>query len=112
MSLADLTRFGRWLSLVDPLGSGLCSCVFKLDLSDLKFSSSAAVAVLGRWSCGTLARRLPDCLLQQVVPDSGERGAMTAARLRLAPVLVFVARWSMNLDVIFIIFGVRCIAIN
>ena len=33
---------------------------------------------------------------------------MTAARLRLASVLVVVARWSTNLDVIFIIFSVRC----
>ena len=33
---------------------------------------------------------------------------MTAARLRLASVLVVVTRLSMNLDVIFIIFGVRC----
>ena len=61
-----------------------------------------------RWSYGALARRLSDHLLQQVVPDSGDGGAMTAARLRLASVLVVVARWSMNLDVIFIIFGVRC----
>ena len=34
---------------------------------------------------------------------------MTAARLRLASVLVVVARWSMDLDVIFIS-GVRCTA--
>ena len=33
---------------------------------------------------------------------------MTAARLRLASVLVVVARWSTNLDAIFIIFGIRC----
>ena len=44
------------------------------------------------------------------MPDSGEGGAMTAARLRLASVLVVVARWSMDLDVIFIISGVCCIA--
>ena len=88
----------------------LRSCVFGLDPFDLRYSSSAAVAVLVRWSYGALARRLPDCLLQQVVPDSGDGGAMTAARLRLASVLVVVARWSMNLDVIFIISGVRCTA--
>ena len=34
---------------------------------------------------------------------------MTAARLQLASVLVVVARWSMDLDVIFIS-GVRCTA--
>ena len=36
------------------------------------------------------------------MPDSGDRGAMTAARLRLASVLVVVARWSTDLYVIFI----------
>ena len=61
-----------------------------------------------RWSYRSLARKIPDCLLQQVVPDSGEGGVMTATRLRLASVLVVVARWSMDLDVIFIISDVRC----
>ena len=60
-----------------------------------------------RWSYGALARRLPDYLLQQVVPDSGDGGVMTAARLGLALVLVVVVRWFTNLDVIFI-FGIRC----
>ena len=87
----------------------LRSCVFGLDPSDLRYFSSAAVAVLGCWSYGALARRLPDCLLQQLVPGSGDGGAMTAARLRLASVLVVVARWSTDLDVIFIS-GVRCTA--
>ena len=73
-----------------------------MDPSDLRYFSSAAVAVLGCWSYGALARRLPDCLLQQVVPDSGDGGVMMAARLRLASVLVVVARWSTDLDVIFI----------
>ena len=90
--------------------SCLRSRVFGLDLSDLRYSSSAAIAVLVRWSYGALARRLPDCLLQQVVPDSGDGGPMTAARLRLASVPVVVARWSMDLDVIFIISGIRCTA--
>ena len=84
-------------------------CVFGLDPFDLLYSSSAAVAALVRWSYGALARRLPDCLLQQVVPDSGDGGAMTAARLRLASVLVVVARWSMILDIIFIS-GIHCTA--
>ena len=66
------------------------------------------VAVLVHWSYGALARRLPDCLLQQGLPDSGKGGVMTAARLRLVSVIVVVARWSMNLDVIFIISSVRC----
>ena len=57
-----------------------------------------------------ISTTLPDCLLQQVVPDSGDRGVMTAARLRLASALVVVARWSTDLGVIFIS-GVRCTAI-
>ena len=81
----------------------------RLDPSDLRYFSSAAVAVLGCWSYGALARQLPDCLLQQVVLGSGDGGAMTAARLGLASVLVVVARWSTNLDIIFIS-RVRCIA--
>ena len=42
------------------------------------------------------------------MPDSGDGGAMMAAHLRLASVLVVVARWSTDLDVIFINFGIRC----
>ena len=96
---------------MDLLGSRrLRSCVFGLDPFVLRCSSSAAIAILVHWSYGALARRLPDCLLQQVVPDSGDGGAMTAARLRLASVLVVVARWSTNLGVIFIISSIRCTA--
>ena len=86
----------RWIYLwwicLDLVVVRLRSRVFGLDLSDLRYSSFAAVAVLVRWSYGALARRLPDCLLQQVVPGSGDGGAMTAARLRLASVLVVVAK--------------------
>ena len=90
MSRADLAGFGRRLSLVDSGGS--CLRVSIGYLSDLRFSSSVVVVVLVRWSYGNLARRLPDCLLQQGLPCSDEGGAMTAVRLRLAPVLVVVAR--------------------
>lgn len=96
-----------WWICSDLVVVRLRLCVFGLNPSNLRYSSSAAVAVLVRWSYGALARRLPDCLLQQVVPGSGDRGAMTAARLRLASVLVVVARWFTNLDVIFIS-GIRC----
>ena len=82
-----------------------------MDPFDLCYSSSLAVAILVRWSYGALARRLPDCLLQQVVPDSGDGGAMTAARLRLTSVLVVIARWSTDLDVNFIISNFRCTTI-
>ena len=101
--------YPRWICS-DLVVVRLCSCVFRLDPFDLRYSSSAAVAVLVRWSYGALARRLPDCLLQQVVPDSGEGGVMTAARLRLVSVIVVVARWSTDMDVIFIISSVRCTA--
>ena len=86
-----LRRTYLWWICSDLFVVRLLSCVFKLDPFDLH-SSSAAVAVLVRWSYGALARRLSDCLLQQVVPDSGDEGAMTAARLRLASPLVVVAR--------------------
>ena len=100
-----LRQIYLWWICSDLVVVRLRSCVFGLD----RYSSSATVAVLVRWSYGALARRLPDCLLQQVVPDSGDGGVMTAARLRLASVLVVVARWSTDLDVIFIS-GVRCTA--
>ena len=105
-----LRRINLWWICSDLVVVRLRSRVFGLNLSDLRYFSSATVAVLVRWSYGALARRLPDCLLQQVVPDSGDGGAMTAARLRLASVLVVVVRWSMDLDVIFIISGIRCTA--
>ena len=76
-------RIYLWWICSDLVVVRLRSCVFGLDFFDLRYSSSAVVAVLVRWSYGDLARRLTDCLLQQVVPDSGDGGAMTAARLRL-----------------------------
>ena len=101
----------RWICLwwicSDLFVVRLCSCVFRLDPSYLH-SSSATVVVLVRWFYGALARRLPDCLLQQCLPGSDEGGAMTAARLRLAPVLVVVARWSTDMVVILITFFVLC----
>ena len=102
-----LRRICLWWICSDLFVVRLRSCVFRLDYFDLQ-SSSAAVAVLVRWFYGALARQLPDCLLQQGLPGSGEGGAMTAARLRLASVLVVVARWSTDLDVIFIICSVCC----
>ena len=92
-----------WWICLDLIFVRLRSCVYKLDSSDLYFSSSATVAVLVRWSYGTLARRLSDCLLQQGLLGSGVGGVMTAARLRFALVLVVVARWSTDLDVIFLL---------
>ena len=101
--------YPRWICS-DLIVVRLCLCVFGLDPFDLRYSSLAAVVVLVCWSYEALARQLPDCLLQQVMPDSGEGGVMTAARLRLASVLVVVTRWSTDLDVFFIS-GVCCTAI-
>ena len=66
------------------------------------------VAALVRWSFETLARRISDCLLQYGLPGCGDGGPMTAARLWLGPALVVVARWSIDLVVIFIISYVLC----
>ena len=100
------------LSLVDLLGSRRCSSTFVC----LRVESfQPTLFFIGGGCCSgalvlwALARRLSDCLLQQVVPDSGDEWAMTAARLRLASVLIVVVRWSTDLDVIFIS-GVRCTA--
>ena len=105
-----LRRIYPWWICWDLVVVRLPLCFFRLDPSDLCYSSSGMVAVLLQWSYGTLARRLPDCLLQQVLPGSSEGGAMTATRLQLASVLVVVTRWFMDLYVIFIISDVHCIA--
>jgi hypothetical protein len=72
----------RWI-LLDPVFVCLRSCVFRLDPSDLRFSSSSTVVVLVRCSCGA-ARRLPDGLLLQGLPGSREGGAMKVTHPRLA----------------------------
>jgi hypothetical protein len=61
------------------------------------------VAALARWFSSVLARRLPVCLLQQALPDFGDGGARTAARLRLALLFVVVARWSKDLLIILLL---------
>ncbi|XP_044419818.1 uncharacterized protein [Triticum aestivum] len=91
-----LRRIYRWWICSDLVVIRLHSYVFGLDPFYLHYSLSAAVAVLVCWSYGALARRLPG-----FVPDSNDGGVMTATRLRLASVLVVVARWSTNLDVFF-----------
>ena len=87
------------------------SCGFRSGYSDLRLSSLAMVAALLRWSFRVLARRLPVWLLQQALlrqdlPGSSEEGVRTAARLRLASLIVVIARWSKDLFVIFITFGI------
>jgi hypothetical protein len=88
-----LWQICHWCIFSDLVVLRLFSCVFRLDPSDLRYFSSAAVAVLVRWSYGVLARRLPDCLLQQVLPGSSEGGVMAAAGLRLASVRVLAGLW-------------------
>ena len=95
---------------MDPFFVRLRLGVYRFDPSDLQLSSSVMVATLVRWSYGALARRLPDCLLQQGLPDSGDGGVMTATHLRLAPVRVVVDTWSIDLVVIFIASCVLCTA--
>ena len=50
-----LRRIYHWWICSDLVVVCLRSCVFGLDLSDLRYSSSAAVAVLVRWFYGVLA---------------------------------------------------------
>ena len=95
LPLADLAGFSRRLSLVDPCGFGLYSCVDKLDPFDLHFSSMAVVVALMRWSYRASARRLLDSLLQQDLPSLDERGDDGDAST--APLIAGVTSWSMNL---------------
>ena len=105
--LRDSIGASLWWIYLDPVFVRLCLGVYWFNPSDLRLSSSGMVAILVRWSYGALARRLPDCLLQQSLSDSGNGGAMTAGRLPLPSVLVVVPRWSTDLDVIFFS-SVRC----
>ena len=67
----------------------------------------AAIVVPVRWYYEALAQRFSDYVLQQVLSNSSEWGVMTVARLRLATMIVVISRWSMNLDVISIIYDIR-----
>ena len=96
----------RWIH-VDLVFARLCSCVYRLDILDLRFSSLASVAVLLRWSYGVLARWLRDYLLEQGLLGSDDGGAKSAARLQLAPMLVVVSRWSTDLD-LFFVYDILC----
>ena len=88
---------------VVDLVQSTCSNLMSED-SDQSKDSMAATSALGRWSLGARARRLPGCH-QQRQAGSG-RGAATAARRWLALAAVVVARWSKDLNVIFIMFEV------
>jgi hypothetical protein len=101
----------------DPVGFRVSWCGFMSVSSDLWLSSLAMVTALVCWSFGTLARRLPVCLLQQALlrqalPDSSDGGARTAARLRLVLVSVVVARWSEYQFVISFIFWAICTTVD
>ena len=93
------------------------SCGSRSGSSDLRLSSLAMVAALVCWSFRALARRLPvyllqQALLRQALPGSSEERVRTAARLRLASLLVVIARWSEDLFVIFITFGILCTIVD
>jgi hypothetical protein len=101
----------------DPIGFRIHLCGFRSVSFDLRLSSLALVAALVRWSFGALARRLPACLLQQALlrkalPGSDDGGVRTAARQRLTLVPVVVARWSSDLIIIFITFGILCTVVD
>lgn len=56
---------------------------------------------------GTLRRSL-----EQGLSGSGVGGAMTLARFQLAPVLIVVAMWSLDLVVIYVTSGALCSAMR
>ena len=62
----------RW-NYLDPFLVRLCLHVYRFDPSDVRLSSSAMVSALERWSYGVLARRHPDCLLQQMAEIRGAK---------------------------------------
>ena len=57
----------RWIH-VDPIFIHLCSCVYRLDPSDVHISSSAVVAILVRWSMGLLHDDSPTVYYNKVCP--------------------------------------------
>ena len=75
-----LRRIYLWWICLDLVVVRLRSCVFGLNPSNLRYSSLAAVAILVRWSYGALARQLPDYLIQQVLPSSGDDSSAPSAR--------------------------------
>ena len=58
-----LRQIYLWWICSDLIIVRLRSCVFGLNPFDLRYFSSAAVAVLGCWSYRALSRQLSDCLL-------------------------------------------------
>lgn len=55
-TLQDLVGVGiRWIHL-DLVFAHLCSCVYRLDPFDVRFSLSMTVVVLVRWTPGALVR--------------------------------------------------------
>ena len=101
--------YPRWICS-DLVVVCLCWCVFRLDPFDLCYSSSAAVAVLLRWSYEAFSTTTSRLSTTTSCARLREGGVMTAVRLWFALVLVDVARWSTDQYVIFIISGVPCTA--
>jgi hypothetical protein len=65
--------------------------------------STVTISALGRWFLGARARRFSDC--HQQSKANSDMGTTTTARRRLAPAAVVIVRWSKNVNVIFMIFG-------
>jgi hypothetical protein len=79
-----------------------------LEASNRFRGSKATTSALGRWSLRARARRLPDCHQQHQA--NSDKGTVIVACRRLALAAVVVVRWSKDLNVIFIIFGLPCIS--
>lgn len=105
--VSDLAGFGWCWSWVDLFGS---RCLFFFVWVFTGLIVPIYDSLHRRWLLllcavplyGSVSRRFPDCLLEQSLPGSSKGGAMKAL------VLVVVTRWSMDLDLIFIVFGVHC----
>ena len=85
---------------LDPVFLHQHSCVYRLGPSNLRFSSLLTIVFLLCWSIGVLTRQIPICLLQQDLLVSVEEGVMTVACLWFLLVLIVLALWSIDLDVI------------
>jgi hypothetical protein len=100
----------------DSVGFRVYWCCFMLVSFNLRLPLLVIVDVLVWWYFEDWARWLLICLLQQallrqVLPGSGDGGAMTAACLRLTLVSIIVA-WFKYLFIIFITFQTTSTAID
>jgi hypothetical protein len=88
--------------VVDPVQSTYVTSLV-LEASDRFKGSTVTISALGHWFLGARARRFSDCHQQNKA--NSDMGAATTARRRLAPATVLVVRWSKDVNVIFMMFG-------